>query len=182
METTGLDPAKDVPLEMAIVILNADDLSQIYSVEYLIKQNDAVLDKLGDIGTKVHGIDRRDLSDAYNPYQVFLAVHDAFTFMKISKENAVFVCQNPSFDRQFFNQIFPEEYRIAEGWPYHWLDLASMFWIKEQLPEYMLLSKDNIAWRLGIEAEAKPHKAMQGVKHLIKCYMELAGHGREGCV
>ena len=173
IETTGLDPAKDVPLEIAIMILNADDLSQIYSAEYLIKQDGVKLDKLGNIGTSVHGIDRRDLNEAYNPYQIFLAVNDAFTFMKISKDNAVFVCQNPSFDRQFFNQIFPEEYRISEGWPYHWLDLASMFWITEQLPEYMLLSKDNIAVKLDIPVEVKPHKAMQGVKHLIRCYIEM---------
>jgi oligoribonuclease len=173
IETTGLNPSKDVPLELAITILNADDLSQIYAVDYIIKQDDVILNKLGHIADNIHGISREEIREGYMPYQIFLAVTDAFDFMKISKENAVFLCQNPAFDRQFFNQIFPPEYTNEIGWPYHWLDLASMFWITEQLPEYMLLSKDNIAERLGLPPEGKPHRAAQGVKHLIRCYVEM---------
>lgn len=173
IETTGLDSAKDVPLELAIIILDAADLGQFYNAEYVVRQEDVVLNKLGHISESIHGITRDEIRDGYNTYQIFLAVSDAFNLMKISKDNSVFIAQNPSFDRQFFNHIFPAEYQIQENWPYHWLDLASMFWATEQAPEHMLLSKDNIADRLGVEPELKPHRAMQGVKHLIKCYLTL---------
>jgi DNA polymerase-3 subunit epsilon/oligoribonuclease len=70
-------------------------------------------------------------------------------------------------------------------WPYHWLDLASMYWALEikksqnleySLPDEILLSKDNIAKSLGLEQEAKPHRAMHGVDHLLLCYTHLVGY------
>jgi DNA polymerase-3 subunit epsilon/oligoribonuclease len=39
--------------------------------------------------------------------------------------------------------------------------------------DYISLSKDSIARDLGLEPEDKPHRAMQGVKHLVKCYLYL---------
>lgn len=173
IETSGLDPVKDFPVELGITILNAKDLSQIYSVDFVVKQDPVKVHKRRDISTEIHGITKEHLMRGSNSFQIFLEIIDAFKLLDITRQNSVFICQNPSFDRQFFNQIVPAEYQHEVNWPYHWLDLASMFWITQQAPEYMLLSKDNIAENIGIDIERKPHRALQGVQHLIECYKTI---------
>lgn len=62
--------------------------------------------------------------------------------------------------------------------PYHWLDLASMYWmvIHEEgsiKDAEISVSKDSIARRLNLPVEEKPHRAINGVQHLIECYRAL---------
>ena len=47
---------------------------------------------------------------------------------KIARGTAVFICQNPAFDRNFFAQLIDVYTQEQMHWPYHWLDFASMFW------------------------------------------------------
>ncbi len=46
--------------------------------------------------------------------------------------------------------------------------------------ETMNLSKDQIAEYFGISAEEKPHRAMNGVEHLIKCYRAVVASNIAG--
>jgi DNA polymerase-3 subunit epsilon/oligoribonuclease len=107
-----------------------------------------------------------------------------FTELKIQRGGAVFVCQNPSFDRAFFNQLIDVYTQEHLNWPYHWLDFASMYWAifmqshleqGKPLPEKITVSKNDIAKAYHLEPEASPHRAMQGVNHLMLCYQAIFG-------
>ena len=43
------------------------------------------------------------------------------------------------------------------------------------LPEELLLSKDRIAQNNSLPKEERPHRAMQGVDHLLLCYRHVVG-------
>ncbi|EKE08172.1 MAG: hypothetical protein ACD_17C00306G0003 [uncultured bacterium] len=70
------------------------------------------------------------------------------------------------------------------SWPYHWLDLASMYWAiamkkatqnQGPLPWVTGVSKDQIAAQYRLPEEKKPHRAMNGVEHLLLCYEAIVG-------
>jgi oligoribonuclease len=70
------------------------------------------------------------------------------------------------------------------NWPYHWLDLASMYWVAffqkkvslgEPIPQKMSLSKNDIASQYQLPVEDLPHKALNGVNHLLLCYQAVLG-------
>lgn len=102
----------------------------------------------------------------------------------IQRKKAVFICQNPSFDRIFFSQVIDPNEQERLRWPYHWLDLASMHFALSMekarnkqgpLPWEIGFSKDMIAAFHKLPAEDKPHRAMNGVKHLLLCYRAVVG-------
>lgn len=102
----------------------------------------------------------------------------------IQRGSAVFICQNPSFDRAFFNQLVDVYTQEHLNWPYHWLDFASMYWSKlvqttlnegKSLPEKVSVSKNDIAKLYHLEPEKSPHRGIQGVDHLLLCYQALFG-------
>ena len=97
----------------------------------------------------------------------------------VKRKEAVFICQNPSFDRAYFAQLVPQEQQEALSWPYHWLDLASMYWAISMKNGRLLaeneITKNKIAAAYGLPPEAKPHRAMNGVDHLILCYEAVVG-------
>jgi oligoribonuclease len=107
-----------------------------------------------------------------------------FSHWKVKHKKAVFICQNPSLDRMFFCQVVPIDHQEMHHWPYHWFDLASMFWAlslkrarEEQtpLPWEIGFSKDAIAAHFNLPPEETPHRAMNGVDHLLLCYKEIVG-------
>ncbi len=107
-----------------------------------------------------------------------------FKRWNIQRKKAVFICQNPSFDRIFFSQLISSDTQERLNWPYHWLDLASMHWSlsmdkakKKQgpLPWEIGVSKDLIASSHNLPSEEKPHRAMNGVAHLLLCYKAVVG-------
>lgn len=109
---------------------------------------------------------------------------DQFAVWGVRRREAVFICQNPSFDRAFFSQLIDPDTQNVLDWPYHWLDLASMFWAislqKTQKthappPWDLRFSKDSIAMHYHLPPEEKPHRAMQGVDHLLLCYKAVVG-------
>lgn len=107
-----------------------------------------------------------------------------FKDVGIARGKSVFICQNPSFDRPFFAHIIDPYTQEKLFWPYHWLDLASMYWmyvVKKNealslpIPAQVKLSKDAIAQSFNLPEESRPHRAMQGVRHLLLCYRTLVG-------
>ena len=44
-----------------------------------------------------------------------------FEDLKIARGTAVFICQNPAFDRNFFAQLIDVYTQEQMNWPYHWL-------------------------------------------------------------
>jgi DNA polymerase-3 subunit epsilon/oligoribonuclease len=131
----------------------------------------------------INGITFEEVRNAKTHNEVCEDLAELFLTTEVHKRNAAFICQNPSFDRTFFNQIMPLETQEELELPYHWLDLASMYFARSldvekpinghNLPHIIRLSKDAIASYLGIPPEKTPHRATNGVHHLIACYRSL---------
>lgn len=191
IETTGLDFDVHVILDIGVVIVDLNDYSQVQAYTSCIRcdTHDWLLaDKKA---LEVNGFtEGNHWQLAKDDWVVSQEIEDFLVKNEIIKGKAFFICQNSSFDRPFFRQLMSQE-RVEElNLPYHWLDLASMYWIKFYgsfwpipsanciIPEYeyeISLSKDSIAKHFGIPPEEKPHRALNGVMHLIKCYKAISG-------
>lgn len=184
IETNGLDPDINSPLEVCVIICDLHTMTRITEFSSLIQCSPkCYLYDSDPNALLVNGITLDEVKDAKTSYEVCEDLEECFLCYEIDKTNSVFICQNPSFDRSFFNQIMPVEVQQELELPYHWLDLASMYWARtiditkpvngHNLPGTVSLSKDNIARNLGLPAEDKPHRAKNGVHHLIECYRAL---------
>lgn len=133
---------------------------------------------------QVNGFSWMEVSQASPPKSVAENILKVFKKHDIKRGEAVFICQNPSFDRIFFSQLIDPDLQEQLLWPYHWLDLASMYWShaiakakqsEGKFPWVTGCSKDKIATALQLPKEEKPHRAMNGVNHLLLCYEHVVG-------
>lgn len=179
METTGLDPLLHRSLEIAIKIYDLRSGTLMGSYERVIKQSTDIWKKSDPISLKVNGFTWEMVSTGVVESLVRDEIIEFFTKHGVRRGDAVFIGQNSSFDRGFFGQLVSVYEQEKQDWPYHWLDLASMFWavrMKEHhqgscgLLNEVCLSKNEIAKSYAIQPEPNPHRAMNGVDHLIQCY------------
>lgn len=184
IETNGLDDYIHSPIEVCVSIYELHNMICITEYQTLIKCCEKSWLMASDPrALKINGITFEEVKDAKMHNEVCDDLSEMFLAHEIDKTNSVFICQNPSFDRGFFNQIMPIETQQELELPYHWLDLSSMYWGRMVDPskEYnghvmektIPLSKDSIASYLGLPPENKPHRATNGVHHLIECYKAL---------
>lgn len=183
-ETNGLNPRKHKIVEIAFKIIDVDtgDLKDHY--ESLIFQSEDDWKLSDPESLQVNGFTWEKVKGGQKAEEAGKQVQVCFHRNGIKRGNAVFICQNPSFDRIFFSQLVDTDVQEKLLWPYHWLDLASMYWgegiRKGQLglfpfPWETGFSKDKIAKALGLPPEEKPHRAMNGVNHLLLCYESVVG-------
>lgn len=183
-ETNGLDAKKHRVLELAFQIIDVNLGTLLDSFSSLIAITEEEWKRSDPVSLKVNGITWKDLSSGKRIDDVSSEVKTLFLKHKIARGKAVFICQNPSFDRNFFSQILDIPTQEKLQLPYHWLDLASMYWAyaiheaKEKntpLPWETGFTKDRIAQYFHIDSEQHPHRAMNGVEHLVKCYEAVMG-------
>ena len=185
IETNGLDPYIHSPLEICVVICDLLNMNRITEYTSLINcsEKNWIL-KSDPKALRINGITTKEVFNAKTTDQVCDELKKIFIENKIDKTNSIFICQNPSFDRAFFDQIMSVEIQQQLELPYHWLDLASMFFTIN-FPKYNYLSshytlcKDFIGITLGIPPEETPHRATGGVNHLISCYSGLLDNYRK---
>jgi oligoribonuclease len=179
METTGLDPLLHRSLEIAIKIYSLKTGQLRGSYEQVIRQSPDVWNKSDPISLKVNGFTWEMVCGGAPEAEVSREIVQLLNSQGVKRGQAVFIGQNSSFDRGFFGQLVSVYEQEKHDWPYHWLDLASMFWairMREHhhngraLPDERSLSKNEIAKSYAIVPEAMPHRAMNGVEHLIQCY------------
>ena len=181
IETLGLDPFLHMPIEIAIKIVDLYTGQELSSYETLLQVSEKEWGEKDDFAVNIHQRTKDMLDTGVSRDRAGQDIQELINAEKLSRKNAFFICQNPSFDRPFFDKLIPVYQQEKFQWPYHWLDLASMFWalklVKIQTPHSNTLSvsQDNIASSLGLNPEGKPHKAMRGVDHLIDCYRSLVG-------
>lgn len=183
-ETTGLDSYRHKLLEIAIKVVDLSTGASLASYQSIISQPEALW-KASDPGAlEVNGFSWDEVQGGKEEKEVGKEIIALFTDLKVARGRAVFICQNPSFDRAFFSHLVDCYTQEKMLWPYHWLDLASMYWALEVqkacglelgLPDEIWLSKDHIAASIDLPKEQKPHKAMQGVDHLLLCYEKIVG-------
>ena len=180
-ETSGLDPFLHVPIELGIVVVDLMTGQEIAAYETLLSVTDEEWHAKDPNSAAIHGITLEQLSTGVSRPAAAKAIEKLLVGAGVTNDKAFFICQNPSFDRPFFAKIISQYHQEALQWPYHWLDLASMYWAlsgaKEQksLAKAICVSKDAIASALGLPPEKRPHRAINGVRHLISCYERLVG-------
>lgn len=181
IETNGLDPFTHRSLEIAIKLINLENSQTLANYEAIIYQPPYIWDRSSQKSLEVNGFSWQKVASGKGETTVCKEITELFNRFNIKRGNALFICQNPSFDRAFFTQIVDSEIQEKYMWPYHWLDLASMFfaYFKSEITSkdpFSLkdgLSKDEIASRLNLSPEAKPHRAINGVDHLFLCFNQL---------
>ena len=180
-ETNGLDPQKHLPIEIAFQLIDLKTGKLLDQYASIIAIPLDKWDQSNKKSLEINGF-TLDLMQKGKPLDlVKTEILEIFKHHHLEEKKAVFICQNPSFDRVFFAKIIDTDTQNALDWPYHWLDLASMYWgISLQkspivLPWETGFSKDQIAKFNHIPEEDKPHRALNGVKHLALCYKKIIG-------
>lgn len=177
-ETSGLNPLKHSLLEVAYKIVDVETGEVKCSYESVIAHSKNTWERSDPNSLQVNGFTWDEVCKGSPPEVVAGAIITAFARHGIRRNEAIFICQNPSFDRAFFSQLIDPDLQESLGWPYHWLDLASMYWAvkitQESLP-WEGVSKDKISANYQLPPEAKPHRAMNGVNHLLQCYEAVVG-------
>ena len=184
-ETNGLNPFKHQVLEIALAIIDVETGMLRETFASVVQQPKGAWDKSDPDSLKVNGFTWEEVQKGRPLQDVSKDIEDAFQRCGIRRGEAAFICQNPSFDRAFFSQLFPTEKQEALKWPYHWLDLASMYWCysirrkdPQMMPWHTGYSKDKIAAVFALPPESQPHRAMNGVEHLLLCYQAVVGFPR----
>jgi oligoribonuclease len=183
-ETNGLNAQKHKILELAYKILDVSTGEIKEEFQSIILQPLDVWQKSDPESLKITGFTWEEISHGKLIPDVAEKVKESFARQGIKRGLSVFICQNPSFDRAFFSQLIDADAQEALLWPYHWLDLASMYWAEgmrkgrinpSQYPWETGFSKDKIAHIHNLPSEGKPHRAMNGVNHLLLCYEAVIG-------
>lgn len=183
-ETNGLNPVIHHPVELAFKIIDLYSGKELNSYESIIQLSYDEWKKSDLNSLKINGFNWDIIKNGKDLKNIKNDIIDLFKSYGIEREKAVFICQNPSFDRAFFSQIIDSDTQEILKWPYHWLDLASMYWaltLSEAkknlgpLPWETGFTKDLIASSVHLPQEQLPHKAMNGVKHLLLCYKKIVG-------
>lgn len=179
LETTGLDPQIHQPIDLALKVIDITNGGLIGEYQTLIRQPKDLWEYHDPVSVEINGYSWEDISRGKDSQVVREEIITLFDQWQIQRGKAVFICQNPAFDRAFFIQIIDVYTQERLLWPYHWLDFASMYWAllarrqadqRQPFPEELCLSKNVIAKLYDLPEEAHPHHAMQGVDHLISCY------------
>ncbi len=199
-ETSGLSPDTSHMLEIAFKVVNALTGEEKGFFESVVKLTETDFEYWKNKpdewvhehakALEINGFTWKKMAAGSSPSQVAERICTIFQQLGVNKNNAQFYCQNPSFDRGFFEKIVVEKQRREAEIPYHWFDLASadhafqMHRIGKsgkRPTKRIRYSKDAIAERHKLPAEAKPHGAMNGVNHLIECYKKVVGFPLRNC-
>lgn len=184
LEATGLDPSRHHVIDIAFEVIDVTSNAHRGSFQSIVTVTPEEWAKHDPNSLHINGFTWKDVCQGQSPNQVGQQIIALFDELKIERGRAVFICQNPAFDRGFFTQLVDIYTQERLHWPYHWLDLASMYWASiEQkclrnhipFPESINLSKNEIARAYQLPPEVEPHRAINGVNHLIACYQAVLG-------
>ena len=177
-ETTGLNPEKHRILEIAYKVVDTASGHVLISYESVVSQPAEVWAEADPASLDVNGFEWEDTLEGKSEKVVASEISNDLNRLRLGEKEGVFVCQNPSFDRSYFIQLISIDLQEHYGCPYHWLDLASMYWAVRLMQDRKStealkesgLSKNQIAKHYHLPPEERPHRAMNGVNHLIACY------------
>jgi DNA polymerase-3 subunit epsilon/oligoribonuclease len=183
-EANGLNPKKHKIIEIAYQLIDLFSGELKDSFHSTVSMSSEDWEKSDPESLQVNGFKWEEIERGQNASEVGRQIQASFAKNKIKRGEAVFICQNPSFDRVYFSQLVDPDLQEKLLWPYHWLDLASMYWSEAmkkgalgtgKYPWQTGFSKDKIARAYQLAAEEQPHRAMNGVKHLLLCYQTIVG-------
>lgn len=179
-ETNGLDPFVHHIIEIAFSIIDLSCGKNLFTYDTIVHISKEEWLQSNKESLKVTGFTFEMVQKGKSAALVQKELQKIFQKFNIIRKKSVFICQNPSFDRIFFTKIFPISLQEKLHIPYHWLDFASMYFalhIKNKKNVHIKnFSKNAIAKELFLKEEGKPHRAINGVNHLILCYKTLIGY------
>lgn len=184
IETTGLDSTRHRAIDIGLKIVDVGTGETVGEYQSVIKITREFWEKRDLSSIEINGFTWEQTLEGKDPKTVGDEIIALFTSKGIERGLAVFICQNPAFDRSFFTQLVDIYTQEKLHWPYHWLDFASMYWAhlafesREKgipFPKKLNLSKNEIAKIYKLPVEEEPHRAMNGVNHLILCYQTVVG-------
>lgn len=184
IETTGLDPVRNHVIDIAFKIVDHTTGELKATYQSIIKLTEEQWATHDPHSLEINGYTWETVSEGKEAAVAAEEIIGLFHEHGIVRGKAAFLCQNPAFDRVFFSQLISILHQEKMRWPYHWLDLASMYWAltvrksvdkHEMFPESMILSKNEIAKQWNLPPEPHPHRAINGVNHLIACYQAVLG-------
>lgn len=183
-ETTGLDLSRHNAIDIGLKIIDMTSGETVGSYASVIKISPQDWERRDLFSIEINGFTWDQVQTGKDAKTVGKEIIELFTSIGIERGKSVFICQNPGFDRGFFTQLVDIYTQESLHWPYHWLDFASMYWAhlafeaKEKgtpFPAVLNLSKNEIAKLYNLPIEETPHRAMNGVNHLILCYQTVVG-------
>ena len=183
-ETTGLDASKAQIVEIAFKVVNTNSGECLASFQSVVALSEKEWNEADPGALKVNGFTWADIQTRGRPRSdIAVDICSLFSQFKLSPQTAFFLCQNPAFDKAFFSHLCPPSVQKSCRFPYYWLDFASMNWaltVKDVvagklLPFRIPFSKDGIAQHKGLPLEEFPHKAMNGVDHLLLLFTKIVG-------
>ena len=183
-ETTGLDTSKAKVVEIAFKVVDISSGDCLESFQSVVALSKEEWDRADPVALKINGFTWDDVQTLGQPSSdIAVNICSLFSKLKLSPQTSFFLCQNPSFDKAFFSQICPPSVQKSYGFPYYWLDFASMNWalmakeivLGKRLPFRIPFSKDGIAQSSGLPPENSPHRAMNGVDHLLLLFSKIIG-------
>lgn len=184
IEASGLDSCHHRVLDFAFKIVDLASGEELRTYNSIVKQSEKVWMERDPASIEINGFTWEKVLLGKEESMIRDDVIRIFSEVKITRGQAVFICQNPAFDKAFFSQLVGVYTQEQQQWPYHWLDLASMFWVlqiknaregKRDFPTETHLSKNAIANYYDLPAEEHPHSALNGVNHLLLCYHRVVG-------
>lgn len=184
METTGLDPTKHRAIDVGLKVVDIAAEAVKGDYQSIIRVSPEMWARRDPVSMEINGFSWELVNSGKETGLVSQEIIEFLSRLQIVRGKAVFICQNPGFDRAFFAQLVDVYTQERLLWPYHWLDLASMYWAllvqKHQrngtpFPEAINLSKNEIAREYRLPPEQQPHRSMNGVNHLISCYEAVLG-------
>lgn len=183
-ETTGVDPMRHRMLEIAFKVIDIPSGVEKFAYQSIVRQPEAVWNRRDLCSTEINGFTFDKMNQGKEESAVAAEIKALFLKLNVVRGSTVYICQNPAFDRTFFGQLVDFHTQEEMHWPYHWLDLASMYWALQMqnyrnqqypFPKTFSLSKNAIAEHFSLPPETVPHTAMNGVDHLILCYKTVVG-------
>ena len=120
IETGGLDASQHSAFEVAFEIWDTSTNQKLSEYQSIIKVSEEQFNKSSPQALQVNGFTWNEIKDKGKEInKIKEEIKTIFQTINIQANNSFFLCQNPSFDRPFFNQIFSESERQKLKWPYH---------------------------------------------------------------
>jgi DNA polymerase-3 subunit epsilon len=169
-ETTGLDPHRHEIIEIGLVLLDPVTLDPI--LEYQSKIKPEHPERIDPMAAKVNGYTEEGWKNAPPLSSVMHAYG-------MHARESVFTSQNPTFDWPFVRRAFilSKLKFLMEQMDYHRLDTFTMAWTLLRGSSLQKFSLETVAKHLGVPAEPKPHRAINGARCaalVLKRLMQMA--------
>lgn len=166
-ETTGMNPDIHDIIEMGALKVQQDTLQVLDTFEVKIPIQH--FDTIQPAALKCNGYTEALWKDA-------IPLHDALDRFRLFSYGGVFCAWNITFEYRFlcagFNRADMENIFLERRYSHH-IDIPSIVWSK--FPRLENISYDQVAAKLGIEPEPKPHRAINGALHNLNVLRALSG-------